>query len=133
MSFGIIEDGITEDMLSLNDDLLNSKRVGQYVDFVKEVSGFSLGSIVLFDFLKIRDFQNLLEFLPNWETEWLCIGKIMAEPLGINMKDGKVYWFSEIPYSDEGINLGSFFDFLKEYVFGYKYSNGLKKMNGINF
>ncbi|MFB5764123.1 hypothetical protein [Paenibacillus medicaginis] len=124
LTFGIIEDGIAEDVLSLNRELFvnSDKRVGQYTDFVKEVSGFSLGSIVLFDFSRIREFQNLLEFLPEWETKWLCIGKIMSEPIGINKEDGNVYWFSEIPYNDEGMDLGSFNNFLKEYIFGYKYS-----------
>ncbi|KOP64761.1 hypothetical protein AMS62_05440 [Bacillus sp. FJAT-18019] len=124
LSFGTIEDGITKDMLSLNEGLFKiNGKLGQYVDFVKEVSGFSLGSIVLFNFSRIKEFQNLLDFLPEWESKWLCIGKIMSEPIGINKEDGNVYWFSEIPYSDEGMNLGSFNSFLKEYVFGHKYSD----------
>jgi len=124
LTFGIIEDGITEDMLSQNKELFtdSDKKIGQYIDFMKEVSGFSLGSIVLFDFCHIRDFQYLLDFIPDWKSKWLCIGKIMSEPIGINKEDGNVYWFSEIPYNDEGMNLGEFIPFMEKYVFGHKYS-----------
>lgn len=94
--------GIIEDMLSQNKELFtdSDKKIGQYIDFMKEVSGFSLGSIVLFNFCHIRDFQYLLNFIPDWKSKWLCIGKIMSEPIGINKEDGNVYWFSEIPYND---------------------------------
>lgn len=124
MSFGIIGEGTDEDELQRNETLFASagKQLAEYTDFVKKVSYFSLGSIVLFEFTRIRNFQNLLNFLPEWETQWLCIGKIMAEPIGINREDGRVYWFSEIPYNDEGTDLGSFPQFLKTYVFGPKYA-----------
>ncbi|OAB38856.1 hypothetical protein [Paenibacillus glacialis] len=124
MTFGIIEDGITVDALSVNQELINgsNQKFQQYVEFVQVVSGFSLGSIVLFEYPVIKDYQNLLDFQPDWETNWLCVGKIMSEPLGINKMDGNVYWFSEIPYSDEGLCLGTFNEFLEEYVFGNKYS-----------
>ncbi|RNB51437.1 hypothetical protein EDM57_22405 [Brevibacillus gelatini] len=124
LSFGIIEDGLNDDLISQNKKLFidSNEKVYEYVDFIKDVSGFSLGSIVLFDFPRIHEFQNLLDFLPDWEKNWLCIGKIMSEPMGINKNDGSVNWFSEIPYDDEGMNLGTFNNFMKEYVFGEKYS-----------
>lgn len=124
MTFGIIEDGITEDVLSINQELINcsNQKTRQYVEFVQEVSGLSLGSIVLFDYQEIKNHQSLLGFLSDWEINWLCVGKIMSEPIGINKQDGKVYWFSEIPYSDEGLCLGTLNEFLEEYVFGRKYS-----------
>lgn len=124
MSYGMIEGGVTEEVLRLNEGLLTplGEQLAEYIDFIREVSGFSLGSIVLFDFTRIPNFQNLLDFLPRRETEWFCIGKIMSEPIGINRKDGRVYWFSEIPYSNEGIDLGSFSQFLEMYVFGLKYA-----------
>ncbi|OPH46703.1 hypothetical protein BC351_14555 [Paenibacillus ferrarius] len=75
----------------------------------------------MLEYQENKDYQNLLDFLPDWETNWLCVGKIMSEPLGINKQDGNVYWFSEIPYSNEGICLGTLDKFLGNYVFGRKY------------
>ncbi|WP_094701231.1 hypothetical protein [Brevibacillus laterosporus] len=124
ISFGIIEDGITEDVFNNNQELIGDsyQKIEQYMEFVKEASGFSLGSIVLFEYQEIKEFQNLLDFLPDWQENWLCLGKIMSEPIGINKQDGNVYWFSEIPYDDKGLCFGSFDVFLEKFVFGQNYS-----------
>ncbi|OPH46702.1 hypothetical protein BC351_14550 [Paenibacillus ferrarius] len=42
MTFGIIEDGITENALSIHQELINysNQKIQQYVEFVQIVSGF---------------------------------------------------------------------------------------------
>ncbi|MCG7316155.1 hypothetical protein [Brevibacillus laterosporus] len=119
-----MKDGITEDGFNNNQKLIGDsyQKIEQYMEFVKEASDFSLGSIVLFEYQEIKDFQNLLDFLPDWQENWLCIGKIMSEPIGINKQDGNVYWFLEIPYDDKGLYFGSFDVFLEKVVFGQNYS-----------
>lgn len=123
-TFGSIKDGISEEEKNINKSWLDEspQTLKSYVEFIKEYSGISLGGIVLYRFHRLQQFQNLLDFLPNSKDEWICIGTILDDPIGLNKKDGKVYWFSEIPYSDEGICLGTFDEFLKEYAFGKKYA-----------
>ncbi|MHA7963893.1 hypothetical protein ACX93W_07095 [Paenibacillus sp. CAU 1782] len=92
-----------------------------YMEYIKVANGLSLGGIVLFPFQELKELQSLLNFLPKWEEDWFLIGKIMSEPVGIQLSDGGVYWFSEIPFDDQGVYLGSFASFLSQYVFGEKY------------
>lgn len=92
-----------------------------YMDFIEVANGFSLGPIVLFRYEELREMQNFLDFLPQWKEDWFFIGKILSEPVGIQLSDGGVYWFSEIPYDDHGVCLGQFPDFLRRYVFGEKF------------
>jgi hypothetical protein len=124
MTFGIIEDRVTNEELRTNDDWIEDSlpTLQGYLAFIMVYSGASLGSILLYRFNELKRFRNSLDFLPNWEEEWLCIGKIMSEPIGLNKRNGNVYWFSEIPFEDEGICLGQFDDFLKNVVFGEKYA-----------
>lgn len=108
----------------------------EYLQYLLISNGGSFGIITLYDLqtaLIKNVFINMLveeNFIVDKE-EWIEIGKINDEYLLYNNKYNKVYLFSMYYYIDRKYILldNSFFDFINNYVFGYKYHDILSYLN----
>lgn len=122
--FGYISDGTSFDKLKSKEFLFdfNKPILKPYIDFLEETAEAWFGNIVLFNLSILHEFQYYVEELQSLKEEWICIGKIISDPLLINNCSGEVHLFSGYPYSIIDKQLGSFEHFLLNYVFGKGYS-----------
>ena len=103
-----------------------------YADFLNICDGIRCGVIDLFGTNYILDSQYKAEYIDGGREQWFCIGQILCyHTLAIDSHTRDVYLFYD-SYFYEGlrtessrVNLGSFDNFLKDFVFGKMYTNKL--------
>lgn len=102
-----------------------------YVVFLSEVDQFIAGAITMMAMDELKNIQFCVEEMED--DEWICIGKIIDEPIFININDGGVVWLQGLPEEEKTIKeLGDFNYFMNNYVFGKKYTelyNGSEQSN----
>ncbi|MCM3700712.1 hypothetical protein [Paenibacillus macerans] len=91
----------------------------EYLEFLHECDGVSLGEIDIFPSHELPRNQFYVESLKGGTETWLFIGLVLYEPIVINKTDGKVYrFYRDIPTDTPEECFGSFNHFLMNYAFG---------------
>ncbi|RNB51439.1 hypothetical protein EDM57_22415 [Brevibacillus gelatini] len=122
--YGYISNGLTLDeqsQLNIIDFKLPSIRT--YSEYLEESAESFFGNIVLFHPSDLYNFQYYVDEYPGLIGKWLCIGKIIDNPLLLNLNTGRVHLFVGYPSNCYDKELGDFEEFLRDYVFGEKYSS----------
>jgi len=123
----VIPDGILVgnigEVLSGGQEIISKiKAYTQYVEFIREFNGASLGEIELFPIQEAEKNQFYTEHLIGGQNNWRFIGHILYEPLVIKRDDAKVYRIYRDSEEDHPTEcFGSFDDFLLNYALGDQY------------
>ncbi|MFB5764121.1 hypothetical protein [Paenibacillus medicaginis] len=122
--YGYISDGLTiEEQSQLDVIDFTLPFVKSYSEYLQESAESFFGSIVLFNPIDLHNFQYYIRELPGLSGDWICIGKVIDNSLLLNINTGQVHLFVGYPSQCYDKELGSFEEFILNYVFGEKYSS----------
>ena len=121
---GKLTEGITNEEIRKNDNVItyNDTLFKEYYEFLNTSEESAFGAIVFFGYNELSKYQFYVEDIPRGFSQWVCIGKIMSDPIMLSKRNGEVYCFSGHPFEVIEKGFGNFDYFLFNYVFGEKYS-----------